>query len=96
MNYAAAAKAIRAERRAIWEDIGRPDPPQYRAKGRQSGVSMTMLAMSLLRHTPWSDLWAEDYFKRMQNFFAYPANLSVEERAEFIKSKWQLWATLKS
>jgi len=89
MNYKAMAEAIRTERKAIWEGLMKPDPPIYRVKGRQCGITPPMM---LSRHIPWSDLYVEDYFIRMKNFFAYPANWSEEERTSFIKTKWQLWA----
>lgn len=58
MNYAAMARAIRAERRGIWEELGKPVVINYGWKPRQ--MSMTPPPISLTQHVPWRDLKAED------------------------------------
>jgi hypothetical protein len=95
MNYAAATKAIREERRAIWEGLGKPVMVR-RWKPRQ--LRMTPV-WSPFEHIPWSDLYYEDYFNRMSNFFGvgkpWLADWSQEERMNFLRTKWEIWAALE-
>ena len=98
MNYRAMAKAIRAERRATWDGLGRPNPSGYvfRPKPRQSGCEW-YVAGRLFRQTlgidpiPWADLYLEDYFIRMTDFFCM--KWDEPARIDFIRTKWRAWAT---
>lgn len=62
MNYRAMARAIRAERRAIWEGLGKPFV--LRGKPRQHGCeSYLYRALADQSSAPWRDLWEEDQIR---------------------------------
>lgn len=68
MNYAAAAKAIRQERRAIWEALGKPAtpiPPLPKSRQLGFGTSMIFAHINALMFGPWREfnqekLWHEN------------------------------------
>jgi predicted nucleic acid-binding protein len=70
MNYKEMAKAIRSERRAIWEALGKPEVLAWRYKLRQMGATSytaeRLLRQSLgIEHVPWRDLFREDESLRL-------------------------------
>jgi len=92
MDYKAMAKAIRAERRGIWEALGKPVVTAWRYKPRQSGcesyMAERMMRQALgFEHVPWRDLLMEDYWRKSTEAFLQGLGYSVDwkGRDKYIK-----------